>query len=96
MRILALEVEKPEASAAAFKPLLIKEAKKVWKFYQEDFIRDIYFRADRTSAVLMLECSDVDEAKQKLSELPLVSAGLIDFDLIPLIPYTGFSRLFSS
>ncbi len=75
MRILALEVEKPEASAAAFRPLLIEEAKEVWKFYQEDFIRDIYFRADGTSAVLMLECRDVDEAKQKLSELPLVSAG---------------------
>ena len=44
----------------------------------------------------MLECRDVDEAKHKLSELPLVSAGLIDFDLIPLIPYPGFSRLFAS
>jgi hypothetical protein len=96
MRILALEVERPGASAEAFRPHLREEARKVWEFYQEDFIREAYFRADQTLAVLVLECRDVDEAKQRLSELPFVSAGLIDFDLIPLIPYPGFSRLFSS
>ena len=96
MRILALEVEKPRAAAGDFQPLLIEEARKVWQFYQDDFIREIYFRADRTSAVLVLECGDIDEAKQRLSELPLVSAGLIDFDLIPLAPYPGFARLFAS
>jgi hypothetical protein len=96
VRILALEVEKPGASAADFQPLLTEEARRVWQFYQDDFIREIYFRADETLAVIMLECSDVEEAKQKLAELPLVSAGLIDFELISLVPYPGFSRLFAS
>ena len=96
MRILALEVERPGASADAFRPLLREEARKVWEFYQEDFIREAYFRADQTSAVLVLECRDVDEARKKISELPLVSADLIDFELIPLVPYPGFSRLFAS
>ncbi|MFC2053139.1 superoxide dismutase [Chloroflexota bacterium] len=96
MRILALEVEKEEVSADDFQPLLIEEARKVWELYQDDFIREIYFRADKTSAILMLECSDIEEAKQKLSNLPLVSANLIDFELIPLVPYPGFSRLFES
>jgi hypothetical protein len=95
MRILALEIEKPEASPEGFQPLLQEEARKVWELQQEDFIREIYFRADRTSAVLLLECQDVEEAKRKLAELPLVSAGLIDFELIPLIPYPGYSRLFA-
>ena len=90
------ETFKIKGSNGGLENKILDEAKKVWKFYQEDFIRDIYFRADGTSAVLMLECRDVDEAKHKLSELPLVSAGLIDFDLIPLIPYPGFSRLFAS
>ena len=96
MRILALEVERPGASVDAFRPLLREEARKVWEFYQEDFIREAYFRADQTSAVLVLECRDVDEARKKISELPLVSADLIDFELIPLVPYPGFSRLFAS
>ena len=96
MRILALETEKQDASAGDFQPLLVEEARKVWEFYQDDFIREIYFRADKTSAILMLECSGVDEAKQKLSKLPLVLANLIVFELIPLVPYPGFSRLFES
>jgi len=28
-----------------------------------------------------------------LNELPLVQAGLIAFDIIPLAPYDGFNRL---
>jgi hypothetical protein len=96
MQILALEVEKQDASAGDFQPLLIEEARKVWEFYQDGFIREIYFRADKTSAILMLECSGIDEAKQKFSRLPLVLADLIDFELIPLVPYPGFSRLFES
>jgi hypothetical protein len=96
VRVLALEVEKPGTSDDDFQPLLIEEARKVWDLYQDDFIREIYFRADKTSAVLMLECSDIEVAKRRLSELPLVSENLIDFDLIPLIPYPGFSRLFDS
>ena len=94
MRILALEVENQDVSADDIKPLLRQEARKVWMLYQDDFIREIFFRADKTSAILMLECSDIEEAKQKLSKLPLVSANLIDFEIIPLVPYPGFSRLF--
>ena len=94
MRILALEIEKQGVSADDFQPLLIEEAREVWKLYQDDIIREIYFRADKTSAILMLECRDIEEAKQTLSKLPLVSAHLIDFELIPLVPYPGYSRLF--
>jgi hypothetical protein len=96
VRILALEIEKQEISGDDSHAILTEEARKVWKLYQADFIREIYFRADKTSAILMLECSDIKEAKQRLSELPLVSANLIDFELIPLVPYPGFSRLFEA
>jgi hypothetical protein len=57
-------------------------------------IRELYFRGDRSEAVLILECADVHEAQQTLESLPLMQAGLIRFDVIPLIPYPGFARLF--
>ena len=95
MRILALEVEDPEATSEDFNKLLKEEALEVWRLYQEEVVREIYFRGDKSTAVLMLECEDIDEAKQKLSTLPLVASGLIDFELIPLKPYPGFERLFS-
>lgn len=95
MRILALEVENPEATPTDFNKLLREEAMKVWQLNQEDVIREIYFRGDKNAAVLMLECKDVEEAKQKLSTLPMVESGRIDFELIPLKPYPGYARLFS-
>ena len=95
MKLLALEIEKPGVEGSAFQPFLKAEAKKVWQFYQQDFIREIYFRADQNSAVLILECKDLEEAAGKLSELPLVLEGLIEFELIPLVPYPGLARLFA-
>lgn len=95
MRILALEPERSGASTAASQPQLAEEAKSVWRLYQDDVIGEAYFRADRTAAVMVLECADVTEARRTLARLPLVSAELIEFELIPLTPYPGFSRLFA-
>jgi hypothetical protein len=45
---------------------------------------------------LILECADVEEANQLLDSLPLVQEGLIEFEVIPLVPYPGFERLFEN
>jgi len=63
---------------------------------QQDIIREIYFRADRSCAVLMLECDSIVEAEKILQRLPLVQANLIKFEIIPLKPYPGFERLFDN
>ncbi len=94
MKILALEKELPGATPEKFQPLLKAEAKKVWDLVQSGLLREVYFRADRHTAVLILECADLEEAQQMLSGLPLVGAGLIVFDLLPLVAYDGFARLF--
>ena len=44
---------------------------------------------------IFLECSSVDEAKAALAELPLVKAGLIDFEVIPLGAFTNWEILFA-
>ena len=94
MKFLALERELPTASAESFKPLLKDEARSVWDMQQSGTLREIYFTSDRHTAVLILECSDKDMAQHLLAGLPLVQAGLITFDVIPLVPYDGFARLF--
>jgi hypothetical protein len=94
MKILALEKELPGVTAEQFKPHLRAEAACVWKLYQAGSLRELYFRQDRSDAVLMLECADLAEAQAVLNTLPLVKAGLITFELIPLKPYPGFARLF--
>ena len=96
MKILAMEKEIPGVTAERFTSHLKKaEAARVWELYQAGVFRDLYFRQDRSDAVLVLECADVAEANQVLNALPLVKEGLIAFDVIALIPYPGFSRLFT-
>jgi len=94
MKILAIENEYEGKSSDDFKPYLKDEAMTVWGLYKENFIREIYFRKDKTSAVLMLECESVEEAEKTLAELPLVKERLIYFELIPLVAFPGFERLF--
>ena len=96
MKFLALEIEKPGLTGADFEPHLKPEAARAWALVQSGSLRELYFRADRHTAVLVLECASPEEAQQALDSLPLVKAGLITFELIPLAPYTGFARLFAS
>lgn len=95
MKILALEKDVPGVAADAFKPHLQAEAARVWELHQAGVFRELYFRQDRPAAVLVLECADVGEASDVLDTLPLVKEGLIAFDVIPLVAYPGFSRLFA-
>jgi len=95
MKILALEREQPGLAPDAFTPHLRAEAARVWELQQAGILREIYFDADQHTAVLMLECADADEARRTLNSLPLVQAGLITFDVIPLAPYPGLARLFT-
>ena len=95
LKILAIEQEVPSTTAADFAPLLQAEAARAWELHQAGIIRELYFRADRPEAILILECADVAEAGQVLQTLPLVAAGLIRFEVIPLRAYPGFARLFA-
>jgi hypothetical protein len=94
MKILALEHELPGAAAEQFQQYAKAEARKAWELHQAGTIRELYFRADRNEAVLVLECENVAEAQGALATLPFVHAGLIAFELIRLKAYPGFERLF--
>lgn len=95
MKILAIERELSGATPEKFQPLLKDEARRVWELQQAGPLREIYMTNERRNAVLMLECAGTEEARQALASLPLVKAGLIEFDLFPLTPYAGFARLFA-
>ena len=94
MKILAIEQELPGAVPQDFQTHGKAEARRAWQLYQEGIFREMYFRQDQPSAILILECESVEQAEEILNTLPLVKAGLIAFDLIPLKAYPGFERLF--
>ena len=92
MKILAIEKEIPGVKEEQYELHLKSEALQAWKLYQEGKIRELYFSKD-DCAILILECEDENKAAEILNSLPLVKEGLIEFDIIPLLPYPGFGRL---
>jgi hypothetical protein len=97
MKGVAIEREAPAVEDGEFKRHLPKaEALAVWRLMQDDVVREVYFRADAHAAVLVLECADADAARAALGGLPVVQAGLITFEVIPLAAYPGFARLFAT
>ncbi len=96
MKIIAIEKDRQDIPEEAFIPYLMAEASRVWELYQAGIFRELYFRADQPEAILVLECASVPEAEKLLNTLPLVQNGLISFEVIPLMPYPGFARLFKN
>ncbi len=85
----------PNATQDNIKPHLEAEIKYAWNLYKKGIVREIHYRDDRPDAVLVLECANVQEAKQIISKLPLVEANLIEFEFIPVGPFTPFENLFA-
>jgi len=97
MRIVAIERPVPGAMESQFTPAMsAAEARQAWNLYQAGVIRELYFHADRAAAVLILECPDTAAALTALESLPMVAAGLIQFEVLPLRAYPGFARLFEA
>ncbi len=96
MKILAIEKEAPGVTEADFQPHMKAEARRAWELYQSGVFREMYFtKSDDPVAVIMMESDSVEAAKKALDTLPLVKAGLISFELLPLVAYPGFARLFA-
>ncbi len=92
MKLLAIEKETTTVNWDEETETLINESYQVYHLFQEGIIRDIYF-TEAENAVIILECASREEAAKVLGTLPLVKAGLIDFDLMELRPYTGYDRI---
>ena len=96
MIVLAIEKELSDITSKLSNTLLQSEAARAYQLYEEGFFREIYFNCDSHTAVIILECENLEDAGDLIGSLPLVKAGLIKFELHPLEPYTGFSRLFAN
>lgn len=95
MRILCLDIPQPGATFEKYQPHLQAEVRHTWEAYKKGVVRDIYFRLDRPGVAIFLECDSSAEAQKVLGELPLVKAGLIKFEAIPLGAFGNWELLFA-
>ncbi len=95
MKILAIAKVDPQTTLEKIQPYLEAEVKHAWRLYKEGSVREMYNCQDRRlGVVFILECNSVDEARKNLEELPFVREKLIDFEVIPLGPFSYFETLF--
>lgn len=92
MKFVAIEKDIPDINWDNSEKVLADEARDVYKLYLSGSLREIYFN-EFHNAVLVLECNAKEEALELLESLPLVKQGMIKFEMMELLPYTGFQRL---
>lgn len=93
-RVLALDRLAPDVAPEDVTPHLAGEASHAWSLWKAGIVRENYLRTDRPGAALMLEVAGTADALAVLDELPLVRAGLIEFECLSLATFMGFDALF--
>lgn len=76
-------------------PYVKPEAEKVWKYYASDVVRGVYYIADMSGAVLIVEAENLENAQAIVAELPMAQQNVLNFEIIPLKPYKGLEALFA-
>jgi hypothetical protein len=70
------------------------EIQAVWELYKRGTVREFYTRANEPNrVVLLLESASVEAARDALAALPFAQLHLIDFEIIPLAPFSGLEHL---
>lgn len=93
MQILAVSKIKEGADRSKMGPHLSNEIKHTLEAYLDGHIRNFWFKAEEMGIVLLLESADKEEAQRVLGEMPLVVAGFIEFDVIPMQPLMPLGML---
>ena len=91
--VMVMTTRKREVAVADVTKLAQEEVRVAVQLYLDGKIDRWYTRSDGKGAVLFLHCKTVDEAKALLSELPMVKAGYLDLEYIPVGPFSGLRFL---
>jgi muconolactone delta-isomerase len=96
VQYLAIMRPRPGTTADKLAPLARPEAARAWELLAAGVLRSIHFIRGPAGAVLLFEAGDEKEVEAHLGQLPLVGAGLVTVEVLPLVPFTGFAALFAS
>jgi hypothetical protein len=87
---------KPDTTADQLAPLTKPEAAKAWEMIAAGVLRSVHFINGPAGAVLLFEAGDETEVAGHVGQLPLVEAGAVTVEILPLVPFTGLAALFAS
>jgi hypothetical protein len=87
--VMAMTTLKPGVALPDVMKLVQEEVRVAVQLYLDGKVDQWYTRSDGKGAVLFLRCKTADEAKAILAALPLVKAGYLDVEYIPVGPFSG-------
>jgi len=91
MRFLAITRRRIESfGEAEFAEALVPEAEAARAAYARGDFREISSRGDVPGAVISIEAADIESAWGIIETLPLFERGMMDVEIVPLLPYRGF------
>ena len=91
---LVITHDKPNVNWKEQEQLLKQEAKVLWDLQKNGTIRSIWFTRNTREAILIIESESILRTKEIINSFPLVKEGLITYDIVELIAYDGYERLF--
>jgi hypothetical protein len=68
-------------------PFVNAEAAQAWEFYASEQIRQMYFIADMSGAVMLWEGESVETVTHEVEKLPMMKEGILVCEILPLKPY---------
>lgn len=95
MQVLVIARVKSTILIEQVLPFVSMEADRAWKFYASEQIRQMYYIADMSGAVMLWEGEDVESVTQEAQKLPMFKEGILELEILPLKPYTGYASLFA-
>ena len=93
MKVIATLDGRPGAGPDDFGRFEKEEADRVWQLYSKGVLTEIYLRTDRIGAVIIMTVGSLDEARDSITSLPMVEAGLFDVEYLTLGPWPEMTRL---
>lgn len=90
---------RPAANVALadFMPLLVEEEKALWAYMADGTVRSIHYAAEAPGTIVIdFETETGDAARELAAAFPLVRAGLLEVEALPLAPYQGLAALFAA
>jgi hypothetical protein len=95
MQVLVIARVKSGIAVEKVLPLVSSEAAKAWEFYASEQIRQMYYIADMSGAVMLWEGESVESVTKEAQKLPMYEAGVLDLEILSLKPYTAYASLFN-
>lgn len=95
MQFLVIARAAKETPMEQVLPFVKPEAEKVWEYYAADMIRSIHYIADMSGAVLLFEVASLEAVQKAVEQLPMAQTNVLQFEILPLKPYTWLDALFA-